>query len=145
MNRRPASGVLHLRVALTTSQYESLVDFFCRGLGLEPAEAWTHGDGRGILLEMGEGSLEVFDERYTAYVDEIEVGRTASGPIRLALQVPDVAIAVERLVAHGGELIHQPTLTPWGDLNARVASPDGLQVTLFQTGSSRSAEDEDRP
>lgn len=25
-----------------------------------------------------------------------------------------------------------PIVTPWGDLNARVQDPDGLQITLFQ-------------
>jgi len=36
-------------------------------------------------------------------------------------------------VEHGGKLIHAPVLTPWGDLNARIESPDGLQVTLFES------------
>ncbi len=69
------SGVLHLRVALTTREYTSLVDFFCAGLGLLPTESWTHDGGRGVLLEMGEGSLEVFDEAYAQYVENVEAGR----------------------------------------------------------------------
>lgn len=126
------NGVLHLRVALTTREYASLVDFFCGGLGLAPSDSWANSGGKGILLDMGEGSLEVFDEVYSSYVDGIEVGRDSSGPVRLALQVPDVTAAVERLVRHGGKLVHPPILTPWGDLNARVETPDGLQVTLFE-------------
>ncbi len=129
-----SSGVLHLRVALTTREYASLVDFFCEGLGLPVADSWTHKGGRGVLLEMGGGSLEVFDEAYAQFVDGVEVGRTVGGAIRLALQVPDVAAAAERLVEHGGKLVHPPVLTPWGDLNARIESPDGLQITLFEPG-----------
>ena len=132
-----SGGVLHLRVALTTREYASLVDFFCKGLGIEPAESWTHDGGRGVLMRMGGGSLEVFDEAYARYVDDLEVGDAVSGSVRLALQVSDVASAVERLVEHGGTLVHPPVLTPWGDLNARVESPDELQVTLFETADSR--------
>lgn len=131
-----SSGVSHLRVALTTREYACLVDFFCAGLGLQPAESWSHDSGRGVLLEMGTGSLEIFDEAYAQYVDGIEVGRSVGGSVRLALQVPDVAAAAERLVEHGGKLVHPPVLTPWGDLNARIESPDGLQVTLFEPRAS---------
>jgi len=133
-----SSGASHLRVALTTREYASLVDFFCAGLGLHVAESWTHeGGGRGVLLDVGEGSLEGFDEAYAQFVDGVEVGRSVGGAVRLALEVSDVAAAVERLVEHGGTLVHAPVLTPWGDLNARVESPDGLQVTLFEPGVHR--------
>ncbi len=61
------------------------------------------------------------------------------GPaVRLALQVPDVAAAVDRLVEHGGRLVHPPVLTPWGDLNARIEAPDGLQMTLSQSKADAS-------
>jgi lactoylglutathione lyase len=43
-----------------------------------------------------------------------------------------VDAAVARLLEHGATLVHDPVVTPWGDRNARVQSPDGLQVTLFQ-------------
>jgi len=52
--------------------------------------------------------------------------------VRLALRVPDVEAAVERLLAHGATLVHPPVVTPWGDVNARVQDPDGMQVTLFE-------------
>ena len=55
-----------------------------------------------------------------------------SGPLRFALQVPDVHAAMERALAYSAELVHEPVLTPWNDYNARVKAPDGLQVTLFQ-------------
>jgi len=128
----PPENVLQLRVALTTGDYARLVDFYCAGLGIEPADVWTEGEGHGMLLEMGRASLELFDDSYAEYVDTIEVGERVSGPVRLALQVPDVAAALERLLEHGAILVRAPVLTPWGDLNARVQSPDGLQVILFQ-------------
>ena len=130
-------GVLHIRIALTTREYASLVDFFCKGLGLQTAQSWTHDGGRGLLLETGGGSLEVFDEAYSQFVDRVEVGRSVGAAVRLALQVPDVGAAVDRLLEHGGRLVHAPVLTPWGDLNARIEAPDGLQVTLFEAQADR--------
>ncbi|HVN54911.1 MAG TPA: VOC family protein [Anaerolineaceae bacterium] len=124
--------VLELRVALTAAEYERLLDFYTVGLGLEPAEIWTDGPSRAVLLEMGHGTLELFNEAQADMVDGLEVGRRVSGPVRFALQVPDVEAAVERLVAWGAALVHPPVLTPWGDTNARVQSPDGMQITLFQ-------------
>ena len=46
-----------------------------------------------VILEMGKATLELFDEPHAAAVDKIEVGRRVSGPIRFALQVPDLRAA----------------------------------------------------
>jgi uncharacterized glyoxalase superfamily protein PhnB len=64
-------------------------------------------------------------------VDEIEAGRRVSGTIRFALRVADSADMARRLVAAGAEEVAPPVLTPWGDRNARVQAPDGMQLTLF--------------
>jgi methylmalonyl-CoA/ethylmalonyl-CoA epimerase len=128
--------VLEFRVALTVPDYERLVDFYSKGLGVEPAQLWTNEDGRALILELGRGTLEIFNERQAEIVDRIEVGQRVSGQIRFALQVPDVDAAVVRLLQHGATLVHEPIVTPWGDRNARVQAPDGLQVTLFQRAES---------
>ena len=127
-----ARPVMQLRVALTTADYERLVRFYCTGLGLEPAQACTHDGGHGLMLELGAGTLELFDEGYAGYIDELEAGARVSGRVRFALEVPDLEAAMERLLAHGATLVHPPVETPWGDRNARLQDPDGLQVTLFQ-------------
>ena len=36
--------------------------------------------------------------------------------------------------AAGAVLVAPPVLTPWGDRNARVEAPDGMQLTLFTSG-----------
>jgi catechol 2,3-dioxygenase-like lactoylglutathione lyase family enzyme len=123
--------VLELRVALTTSDYEALVRFYTEGLGLEPAALWADA-GKAMLLELGRATIEIFDEDHAEEVDRIEVGQRVSGPVRFAIQVPDVDAALKRVLAYGGTLVHEPVMTPWGDYTARVQSPDGLQVTLFQ-------------
>lgn len=124
--------VLQLRVALTTGDYERLVRFYCDGLGMEPAAVWNNDGGRALMLDMGQATLELFDERQAEVIDELEVGKRVSGQVRFALQVPDIQSALERALAHGATLVHPPVVTPWGDTNARLQDPDGMQITLFQ-------------
>ena len=125
--------VLELRVALTVRDYERSIKFYCDGLGLEPAQLWNNGDGHAAILDMGSATLEVFDEAQAQTIDQIEAGQRVTGQIRFALQVPDLKVAMERLLAYGATLVHPPVLTPWGDYNVRLQDPDGMQITLFQS------------
>jgi catechol 2,3-dioxygenase-like lactoylglutathione lyase family enzyme len=124
--------VLELRVAVTTADYQRLVSFYQDGLGLDPAGLWTNEHGNALIFDMGRGTLEIFDEGHAASIDQIEVGQSVSGHIRFALQVPDLDAALQRVLAWGATLVHEPVVTPWNHRNARVQSPDGLQVTLYQ-------------
>jgi len=128
--------ILEFRVALTTSDYERLVNFYSKGLGIEPAAIWNNDGGKALILDMGKATLELFDERQAEIIDQLEAGQRISGQIRFALQVPDLNAAIKRLLAHGARLVHEPVLTPWGDYNARLQDPDGMQVTLFQASES---------
>lgn len=129
--------IRELRIALTTSDYERSVKFYCDGLGIEPAAIWNNGQGQALVLNMGNATLEIFDEVQAETIDQLEVGRRISGQIRFALQVPDLKAATERLLAHGATLIHPPVMTPWGDYNVRLQDPDGLQITLFQKSDNK--------
>jgi catechol 2,3-dioxygenase-like lactoylglutathione lyase family enzyme len=128
----PNYPIHELRIALTTSDYERLVKFYCDGLGIEPDAIWNNGQGQALVLNMGNATLEIFDEAQAETIDQIEAGRRISGQIRFALQVPDLKAAMERLLAHGAILVHPPVMTPWGDYNVRLQDPDGMQITLFQ-------------
>ncbi len=124
--------IYELRVAITTSDYERLVKFYCDGLGIEPAAIWNNGDGKALMLNMGNATLEIFDEAQAETIDQLEAGKRVTGQIRFALQVPDLKAAMERLLANGAILVHPPVITPWGDHNVRLQDPDGMQITLFQ-------------
>jgi catechol 2,3-dioxygenase-like lactoylglutathione lyase family enzyme len=126
------SPVIELRVALTTQDYDRLVAFYCVGLGLEPTQLWTDGHDRALILDLGKATLELFDEPHAKAIDQIEAGMRVSGPIRFALQVPDLQAAMDRLITHGATIVHPPVITPWGHHNVRLQDPDGMQVTLFQ-------------
>jgi catechol 2,3-dioxygenase-like lactoylglutathione lyase family enzyme len=125
-------SVLELRVALTAADFERCVEFYCDGLGIEPAAFWNNDGGHAVMIEMGRATLELFDEGQAGAIDQIEAGRRLSGQIRFALQVPDLQAALDRLLAHGATLVHDPVVTPWGDRNVRLQDPDGIQVTLFE-------------
>lgn len=47
------SNIFELRVAVTAQNYESLVKFYCIGLGIEPAAVWNNGGGKALMLNMG--------------------------------------------------------------------------------------------
>jgi uncharacterized glyoxalase superfamily protein PhnB len=75
----------------------------------------------------------MLDDAQAALVDRIEAGSRVSGTVRIALEVSDSDKAAERLVETGGDAVAPPVNTPWGDRNARVRSPNGMQLTLFTT------------
>ncbi len=123
--------VFEFRVALTVDNFNRVVAFYRDGLGLDPGELWTD-NGFGQMFRAGRGTLEIFDEDYASSVDQLEVGERVSGQIRFAFEVPDVREALKRAVDYGATIVHEPILTPWNDLNARIRSPEGLQITLYQ-------------
>ncbi|MFN2120324.1 MAG: VOC family protein [Anaerolineales bacterium] len=132
MSAQDGKSVLELRLALTTADFERSVKFYCDGLGIEPSAFWNNDGGHAVMLEMGRATLELFDEAQAQAVDRIEAGRRLSGQVRLALQVPDLQAALDRLLAHGATLVHEPVVTPWGDRNVRLQDPDGMQITLYE-------------
>ena len=120
-----------MRVVLTVPDFDEAVAFYRDGLGFEQIADWSGEDGRVILLEAGKATIELFDERQAESVDRIEAGRRVSGPVRLAFEVTDLDSATERLVAAGAKSMAEPVVPPWGGRNARLRTPDGLQLTLF--------------
>ena len=119
------------RVALTVEDFDRALSFYRDALGLEQIADWSSEEGRVVLLDAGRATLELFDEAQAEYVDRIEAGRRVAGPVRLAVEVPDSEAAARRLVQAGAEQIAGPVTTPWGDRNARIQAPDGMQLTLF--------------
>lgn len=123
--------VRELRVSLTVEDYPQALAFYRDVLGLPVRLAWDEPDGSGAILEAGVATLEVVSPEQADLIDEIEVGRRVAGPVRLALEVENSARTAAELVAGGAEELAPATKTPWGDLNARVRAPDGMQLTLF--------------
>jgi len=128
------ANVTELRIALTVEDFDQAVAFYRDALGLAQIADWSSETGRVVVLEAGRATLELFDQAQAESVDAIEAGRRVSGTIRFAVQVADSAGLAARLVAAGAERVGPPVVTPWGDRNARVQAPDGMQLTLFTPG-----------
>ena len=125
------AGMKELRVALTVADFDAALAFYRDALGLEQIADWSSENGRVVLLSADRATLELFDEAQADYVDRIEAGRRVSGTVRIAFEVADSAETARRLIASGGVEVAPPVTTPWGDRNARVQAPDGMQLTLF--------------
>jgi catechol 2,3-dioxygenase-like lactoylglutathione lyase family enzyme len=129
VNDSPA--VSELRLVVTAPDYEEALRFYRDVLGLTERAAYSSPGGRVTILEAGRATLELADPPHAAYIDEVEVGHRAAGPIRVAFGVADTPAATAALAAAGAEVIAPPTRTPWHSLNSRLRGAAGLQLTLF--------------
>ena len=125
------ANVTELRVALTVRDFGQALAFYRDTLGLEQVADWSSETGRVVVLDAGRATLELLDGAQAATVDAIEAGGRVSGTVRLALQVADSEDMAQRLVVAGAVAVAPAVVTPWGDRNARVRAPDGMQLTRF--------------
>ncbi len=125
--------VRQLRIVVEAEDYDEALAFFRDALGLEEQESYA-GDGGALvsILDAGRATLEIANPAQKAMIDQVEVGRPVAPRIRLAFEVEDSEAVTSDLVDAGAELIAPPTRTPWNSLNARLAAPAGLQLTVFQ-------------
>jgi catechol 2,3-dioxygenase-like lactoylglutathione lyase family enzyme len=123
--------VAELRVALTVHDFEQAIALYRDALGLRQIADWSSDRGKVVVLEAGRATLELLDEAQAGFVDEIEAGKRVAGDVRLAVEVGDSDAVADRLIAAGAARVAPSVSTPWGDRNARVRAPDGMQLTLF--------------
>jgi catechol 2,3-dioxygenase-like lactoylglutathione lyase family enzyme len=125
--------VKQLRLVLTVPDVDAALALYRDALEMPEAAAWEGEEpgARIAILDAGRGTLELVNEAQAAAIDRIEVGDRIAGPVRVAFEVDDSAAAALRIVQAGAELLADPVKTPWNDLNARVRTPDGMQLTLF--------------
>lgn len=124
--------VTELRLVVTATDYDDVLRFYRDELGLRQLAVFESPGGHVTLLDAGRATLEITDPVHAAYIDEVEVGSRVAGHIRVAFGVGDSASMTSRLVDAGAELIAEPVRTPWNSLNARLAAPGDLQLTLFE-------------
>jgi len=128
------ADVTELRLAFTVKDFDQALAFYRDALGMEQLADWSSEAGRVVALDAGRAVLELLDEAQAGVVDEIEAGRRVSGTVRFALRVADSEAMARRLAEAGAAPVAPPVMTPWGDRNARVEAPDGMQLTLFTPG-----------
>ncbi len=126
-------AVRQLRLVVEATDFDDAVAFYRDALGLAEQAAFEgDGDARVVIFEAGRATLELANPAQVAMIDRIEVGHAASPKLRLAFEVDDTAAATARLAGAGADVVADPVETPWRSLNARLSTPGGLQVTLFE-------------
>jgi predicted enzyme related to lactoylglutathione lyase len=132
MNDSPMP-VLQMRLVVEADDYEEAVQFYRDVLGLREELAVSGPDGAKVtILDAGRATLELANPAQHRYIDEVELGRQVAGKYRVAFEVTDAAGMTRRLAEAGAEVLADATETPWRSLNARLAAPGGVQITLFQ-------------
>jgi predicted enzyme related to lactoylglutathione lyase len=125
--------VRQLRLVVHAEDYEAALRFYRDVIGMPVQEAYAGDGGAQVsILDAGRATLELSNTAQVEMIDEVEVGRRVAPHFRVALEVDDAEQVTAEAVAAGAELIAPPTETPWRSLNARLAAPAGVQLTLFQ-------------
>jgi len=121
---------------------DSARSFYKDGLGLTfEGEAgdyvFTHeleGTKHFGLWPLSEAATSCFGT--TEWPAEIPVPQAS-----LEFEVSDVAAAAAELTAKGHRLIHQPHTEPWGQITARLLSPEGLLIAVCYSPALHDAQD----
>ena len=125
--------VRQLRLVVHAEDYEEAVRFYRDVLGMPQEEAYSGGNGAEVtILGAGRATLEIANTAQVEMIDDVEVGRRVAPRFRLALEVEDTDTAAAAAAAGGARTLAPPTRTPWDSLNARLETPGGVQLTLFQ-------------
>jgi predicted enzyme related to lactoylglutathione lyase len=126
-------AVRQLRLVVEATDFEEAVAFYRDVLGLDvELDLESEGGAHVVILHAGRATLEISNPAQVDLIDDVEVGRRVSPHLRVAFEVDDAAAATSRLAEAGAEVIAAPTRTPWNSLNARLAGPADLQLTLFE-------------
>lgn len=129
-----ASPVTQLRIVLTVDDYDTAVRLYRDTLGLTELADYSAETGRMLMLAAGSATVEIASVEHAAYVDGLEVGSVQGGSVRVAFEVADVRGVAAAATAAGATVIGPPTLMPWSSVNARLTTPEGVQLTLFSPG-----------
>lgn len=121
-----------IRVVIEVQDVDQALALYRDALGLEEVVSYEQDDARVVLLAASRGTLELSNRAQTLMIDRIEAGREIGAQFRIAFQVDDASSRTGAAVRAGATLIGGPGTTPWGSLNSRLESHDGLQMTLFE-------------
>lgn len=114
--------VLASRVLLCPTDPARSRHFYGEVLGLAVAREFGPLEDPGVVYVAGGGFIEVS-------------GRAAQPPapgLRLWLQVRDIGVEHERLLAAGARVSRPPVLEPWGLWEMWIEDPDGVAIVLVE-------------
>ena len=134
-NRIIGGGGGFHHVAIKVGDFDKTIDFYTAVLGFLPRLTWGEGDGRGAMLDTGDGNyLEVFAGGEKGV-------KPVGGFYHIALRTDDVDAVIERVRAAGAEITLEPadriipSAVPTSIRIAFFNGPDGESIELFQSTS----------
>jgi lactoylglutathione lyase len=122
-----------LHTMIRVGDLQRSVDYYTKLLGMKELRRNDVPDGKYTLAFVGygdEASNSVIELTYNYGVEKYEMG-SAFG--HLAVGVPDVAAACEKIRAGGGKVTREPGPVKFGKtIIAFVEDPDGYKIELIQ-------------
>lgn len=124
-----------LHTMLRVGNLQRSVDFYTKGFGMTELRRRDVPDGKYTLAFVGfgnEDSNTVIELTYNYGTESYDMG-TAFG--HLAIGVPDVYAATEKLRSVGAKVTREPGPVKFGaTVIAFVEDPDGYKIELVQRG-----------
>ena len=129
-------GLLSLKTAIRTKDYESSKFFYTEILQLKIKQEYNDGDGaRGCILQFGNGDnnalIEISEiKNHHSYYQDAFGKNIENDKIDLQLKTDNMEYWAKRIKekweARG------PVLRPWGWHYLYLRDPDGLQIIIYQ-------------
>ncbi|GAA3318121.1 VOC family protein [Arthrobacter ramosus] len=115
--------VIGSRILLHPSELERSHRFYRDTLGLAIYREFGSREVPGLVFFLGNGFLEVS-------------GRSSTDPqgsaLAIWMQVRDVQLEHDRLLAAGVPVIRKPQQEPWGLVEMWIEDPDGVRIVLVE-------------
>lgn len=116
MANEKIQGMGFHHVALRVVDFDKSLQFYTEGLGLKITCTWGEGNGRVVMLDMGDGGiLEMF-------AGGTEEERSNPHYLHLAFRVDDVDAAFQTALAAGATVKSEPKVVPV------VAKPENVNI-----------------
>jgi lactoylglutathione lyase len=123
---------------LRVGDFQRSIDFYTRVLGMKLLRTTERPDQKYSLAFVGYGAnpdQAEIELTYNHGVEQYEIG-TAYGHI--ALGVPDIYAACEKIRSGGGAITREPGPVKGGDtVIAFVTDPDGYKIELIERAEER--------
>ena len=131
-----------LRVVIEVSDWDAAVAFYRDALGLPGQQGYSNEESSQLVLEAGRATIELVhpvlptvDAKGPAH--DLQTGNGdgtndgASPRLRLSFESGNAVATVDALVAAGAERVVDPLIVPSDSVNARLAGPEGVPITVF--------------
>ena len=111
----------------TVNDLQKSIAWYRDGLGFVVSDQWEQGGKvQGVMLKAGNCTFGLSQ-------DDFAKGRDREKGVGFRIHA-DAAQSVdalaERIRAHGGKIIMEPTDTPWGTRSFAVEDPDGFRISF---------------